>query len=167
MTADVAAAPAVPSANPNDRPPHFRDSAMHGGLILLAVDGSDHAARAADLAVELTRLAAGRLLLLHCHRPFPKVVGEPYLQSIINRILEEAQTCLAPYRERLHRAEVSFEEQVLEGPAGPAIVQAATIQNCDLIVMGTRGRSDLQGLLLGSVTHRVLQTAPCPVLVVR
>ena len=140
---------------------------MKGSLILLPVDGSDHADRAADYAIELARLMEGRILLLHCHRSFPKVIGEPYLQSIITRTLEEAQTCLAPYSRRLKESGIPFEERVMEGPAPGAIVQVAEIETCALIVMGTRGRNDLQGLFLGSVTHRVLQTAPCPVMVVR
>lgn len=140
---------------------------MKGSLILLPVDGSDHADRAADYAVALAQLMEGRLLLLHCHRTFPKLIGEPYLQTIITRTLEEAQACLKPYRDRLQQGTVPFEERVMEGPAGGAIVQVATIDKCDLIVMGTRGRNDLQGFFLGSVAHRVLQTAPCPVVVVR
>jgi nucleotide-binding universal stress UspA family protein len=95
------------------------------------------------------------------------VIGEPYRQAIITRTLEDAQACLAPYSDRLRQASVPFDERVMEGPAGSTIVQVATIDQCDLIVMGTRGRNNLQGLLLGSVTHRVLETAPCPVLVVR
>jgi len=140
---------------------------MLARFILLPVDGSDHANRAADYAVDLARLMDARILLLHCHRSFPKVIGEPYLQSIISRTLEEAQACLAPYSERLRQAEVPFDERMMEEPAGSTIVHVATIEKCDLIVMGTRGLGDLQGILLGSVTHRVLQTAPCPVLVVR
>ena len=140
---------------------------MKGSYILLAVDGSAHADRAADFAVDLARLTEGRILLLYCHRPFPKVIREPYLQTMITRILEDAQERLAPYCDRLLQARVQFEERIAEGSAGKAIVQIAVIEKCDFIVMGTRGRSDLQGLLLGSVTHRVLQTAACPVMVVR
>ncbi|MGD9330015.1 MAG: universal stress protein [Desulfobacterales bacterium] len=135
--------------------------------ILLPVDGSVHADRAADYAIDLVRLLNGRILLLYCHRPFPKIIGEPYLQSMITRTLEDAQKRLQPYCDRLRQAEVDFEDRIMEGPAGNTIKQVAAIDACDLIVMGTRGLSDLQGLLLGSVTHRVLQTAPCPVLVVR
>ena len=140
---------------------------MLGNHILLAVDGSEHADRAAGCAIELTRLTKGRILLLHCHRPFPKVMGEPYLQSIVTRTIETAQECLAPYCDRLRQAKIIFDQRIMKGPAANAIVQVATIDQCDLIVMGSRGRNDLQGLLLGSVTHRVLQTAPCPVLAVR
>lgn len=55
----------------------------------------------------------------------------------------------------------------MEGHADDVIVEVAKIEKCDLIVMGLRGRTDLEGLLLGSNTHRVIETAPCPVLVMR
>jgi nucleotide-binding universal stress UspA family protein len=46
------------------------------------------------------------------------------------------------------------------------IVDVATFYDVQLIVMGSKGESDLRGLLLGSTTHKVLQLAPCPVVVV-
>jgi nucleotide-binding universal stress UspA family protein len=58
--------------------------------------------------------------------------------------------------------------EVLTGaPTAPAIVEAATQNRCDLIVMGTHGRHGMAHLLLGSVAERVVRTAGCPVLVVR
>ena len=143
------------------------ENTIQGVQILLPVDGSEHANRATGYAIDLARVLSGRILLLTCHRPFPKVIGEPYLQSVITRTLEDAGNQLQPYREQLREAGLPFEERIMEGPAGNAIVQVAAIEKCGLIIMGTRGRSDLQGLLLGSVTHRVLQTAPCPVMVIR
>lgn len=65
------------------------------------------------------------------------------------------------------KAGVPFIEMVLERPAGEAILEVAKTEACDMVVMGSRGRPDLEGLLLGSVTHRVLEASPCPVLVVR
>ena len=46
-------------------------------------------------------------------------------------------------------------------------VEVARVEKCDLVVVGTRGLSDFEGLLLGSVAHKVLVSAPCPVLTVR
>ena len=135
--------------------------------ILVPVDGSDYSMRAAAYAAEMAKLVDGEIILMHCHKSFPVVLGEPYFQNAINKIMKNAAELLEPYREILHDYEVDYEEKVLEGPAAKVICEAAEIEKADMIVMGSRGRNDLEGLLLGSCTHRVLKTAPCPVLVIR
>lgn len=135
--------------------------------ILVPVDGSVHSERAVHYAVDMAKLVAAEIVLLHCHRPFPTVLGEPYLQKVISAVLEQAQELMEPYRSILKKAEIRFSDRILEGPAGAQVVSVAKIEACDLIIMGTKGKNDLEGLVLGSVTHRVLNAAPCPVLVVR
>ncbi len=136
--------------------------------LLVPVDGSESAGRALAYAVDLTQLSKGaEILLVYCHRPFPKLLGEPYLQAAINAIQEDADRIVAPYRKRLESAGVHYTELLLEGAAWQKITEAAEIEKCDLIIMGSRGCSDLKGLVVGSVTHRVLHATPCPVLVVR
>ncbi|MFO7783159.1 MAG: universal stress protein [Thermodesulfobacteriota bacterium] len=135
--------------------------------ILLPVDGSEHSDRAASYAVDLAKAVGSGIILVHCHRRFPSVLGEPYYQKVVTDIIEEGNKLLEPYRDMIRKAGVSFTERLLERPAGGAILEVAQTEACDMVVMGSRGRTDLEGLLLGSVTHRVLEAAPCPVLVVR
>ena len=135
--------------------------------MLVVVDGSEHSMRAAEYAVELATLIKVEILLVYCHKPFPVVLGEPYFQNAINKILKKSNERLDPFRKLLQDSKVDFSDRILEGPAAQAICEVAAIEKVDLIVMGSRGRNDLEGLLLGSCTHRVLKTAPCPVLVVR
>ena len=135
--------------------------------ILVPVDGSQHSMRAAEYAAELTGLLQAEIVLMHSHKPFPLVLGEPYFQNAVNKIMKKSNALLEPYRELLKNSQVPFTDQIMEGHADDAITEVANVEKCDLIVMGSRGRSDLQGLLLGSNTHRVLKTAPCPVMVIR
>jgi nucleotide-binding universal stress UspA family protein len=134
---------------------------------LVPVDGSAFAMAAVRYAVQLVRRLSGEILLLHCHKPFPIALGEPYFQHAITKIMEKSETLLAPYRELLQSSELPHQVRILEGPAAEKIVKVAKTEACEMIIMGCRGRSDLQGLLLGSVTHRVLHSASCPVLVIR
>ena len=135
--------------------------------ILLPVDGSEHSMRATSYAIKMANLMNARLRLLYCHRPFPVKLGEPYFQKAIDAIMAQADTLLAPFRSVHSEKGLSFEELIMEGPAGEKICEIAKIEGCEMIIMGSRGRSNLKGLLLGSVAHRVLQQAPCPVLIVR
>jgi nucleotide-binding universal stress UspA family protein len=140
---------------------------MQLNKIFVPVDGSDHSMRAAEYALELARLMDAEIVLIHCHRPFPVVLGEPYFQKAINKIMEKSNQLLDPYRKLFRESGVRFTERILEGPAGDVISDVAEIEKADMIIMGSRGHSDLKGLFLGSVAHRVLHSAPCPVLVIR
>ena len=135
--------------------------------IMVPVDGSDHAMRAAEYAIALAQQLNSEILLLNTHRPFPVTLGEPYFQKAITKILDKANALLDPYRALLDGSGVAYTDRILEGTPGEVIPQVAEIQKCDMIVMGSRGHSNLEGLLLGSVTHRVLSSSPCPVLVIR
>ena len=78
--------------------------------------------------------------------------------------LGEAKAKLA----KLRPAEgVQLETKLEVGEAAPSIVRFAREAGCELIVMGTHGRSGLERLILGSVAEHVLRQAPCPVLTVR
>ncbi len=135
--------------------------------IVVAVDGSKHSENVIDTAIEYASLLQAKVILVHCHKKFPTVLGEPLRNEAIAATLRKAEMVIAPFAKRLREAHIDLEEHLLEEPAGVAIPEVAKIQQCVLIVLGSRGLTNLEGLLLGSVTNRVLHTTPCSVLVVK
>ncbi len=135
--------------------------------ILNPADGSSHSLRATQYAIKMAKRLEASILLIHCHKPFPVTLGEPYLQKAITKRLEHSDQLLQAHRDLIQGAGIEFEDRILEGSPGSMIAEAATIEKCEMIIMGSRGRTDLQGLFLGSVAHRVLHAATCPVMVVK
>ena len=135
--------------------------------ILVPVDGSDHSMRAAEYALELAKLIDAEIFLLHCRKTLPAVLGEPYYQKAVDDLMEKSNELIEPYRDLFQEAGIQFTYRILEGRPTNIIPEVAEIEECDMIIMGSRGHTNLEGLFLGSVTHRVLHIAPCPVLVVR
>jgi nucleotide-binding universal stress UspA family protein len=135
--------------------------------ILLAIDGSEHSSVVLEKAIEYAKLLETGIILVYCHEKFPVNLGEPYRDSQIARILKESEELIAPFVQRLESANIPVEDRLMEEPAGKMIPEVAKIEKCDLIIIGSRGQSNLTKLIVGSVATRVLQTAPCPVLVVR
>lgn len=135
--------------------------------VMVAVDGSEHSMRAAEYAADLARLGGAHIILVYCRRRLSPILGEPYFQQALETLMEQSTRLMEPFVKTLQEKGIPFTDTVLEGSPGSMIPEAARIEGCDMIVMGSRGLSNLEGLFLGSVTHRVLQSASCPVLVVR
>ncbi|MEP0807537.1 MAG: universal stress protein [Chloroflexota bacterium] len=135
--------------------------------ILLAVDGSEHAVRAAKVAADLARCMKAELRVLVVYAPIPPYLGEPNLQQAINARLDEAQAILQRAVETVGEIPGEIHTELIEGDAAETIIEVAKTRNSDLIVMGSRGLGRLAGLLLGSTSQKVLSHAPCPVLIVR
>jgi nucleotide-binding universal stress UspA family protein len=70
-------------------------------------------------------------------------------------------------RGRLGDIDAAVDENLLEGPEAEAILAAVRTHGVDLIVMGTRGRGAIEGMLFGSVSRKVTHLATCPVLLIR
>lgn len=144
--------------------------------ILVPIDGSAGSFKALDFAVDLASRYGSKLWLIHVvqSREIPPALRQwarvEHVQSPPEWLLEEAVAenvlIAAEDRARARGAE-SVERIAHNGDVAKGIVDAAERHGVDLVVMGTRGLSDLQGLVLGSVAHKVTHAAPCTVVTVR
>ena len=136
--------------------------------ILLGVDGSKNALHAAKTAGDLARTMNSKILrIVVAFDPVPPYLGEPNLQAAISARVKEADEILHKAIKAVGEIPGEIHTEVLEGSPAEAILDVAKTRKCDLIVMGSRGLGRLTGLLLGSQSQKVVQHAPCPVLIVR
>jgi nucleotide-binding universal stress UspA family protein len=136
--------------------------------ILLPVDGSDCSKVAMSNATNLAGIMDAEILLLYVTGGIPKFIKGSSLDEAEKAQKEEADQILAPYHSFLKENKVKYNVMVLPAfKASTTICHVAQDEGCDIIVMGSRGRGDWEGAMLGSVTHRVLAHCTIPVLVVR
>lgn len=135
--------------------------------ILLGVDGSNHALRAAALAGEMARCMQADLWVVVCFDPIPAYLGQPNIQYVITERMQQAENILNPAIAAVGETSGFIKTEMLEGPAAEAILSVAEARSVDLIVMGTRGLGRLGGLVLGSQSQKVVANANCPVLLVK
>ncbi|MFZ5451005.1 MAG: universal stress protein [Thermodesulfobacteriota bacterium] len=121
--------------------------------ILIASDGSLFSAAAWEEALSITRIAGSSLIGVSVARD----------DSAVSRTEET----LRQMEEAAARAHVPLETQMLRGRPFEAILNAASMKEVDLIILGSHGRTGLKRLLLGSVAERVIGLSACPVLVVK
>ncbi len=140
--------------------------------ILCPVDFSDTSRRALRQAVVLAARYDARLTVLHVRPAAAEYVlpaagiGEPAIVPADLPSHDQVESALAHVLDEVGRPAQPPVLAVDTGRAHAAIVARATTEPTDLIVLGTHGRSGVNRLLLGSVTEKVLRTAPCPVLTV-
>lgn len=139
--------------------------------LLVPTDGSDASVAAARLAVRLARQSLARLDLLYvidallCEELRRFDQREPSL--VQQELREHGQRYLSVLSEEAERSGVEVDAALRRGDPFEEIVAHARERGADLIVMGHTGRRSRARVLLGSVAERVVEFAPCPVLVVK
>ena len=150
-----------------------------GKTFLVAVDGSPQGWKAMELATTLAKTSDAELLLVHVVpiKPVPKGIEgwaeteglspeEAYAMLQPDRTLGDNITLEAESRVKAAGLD-SVSSQVAEGNVAKEIVRLAKDNGTDMIFLGSRGLSDVQGLLLGSVSHKVSHLAPCTCVLVK
>jgi nucleotide-binding universal stress UspA family protein len=135
--------------------------------ILVAVDHSETSDRAVLAARDLALLSKGEVWVLHLRE---REIATRTAMVITDETMAEAKDSVDAIVEKLTSAGVKAHGEIrntLFGYAGREIVDDAIQHGVDVIVMGSRGRGDLAGLILGSTAHKVIHLADRPVLVVR
>ena len=171
--------------------------------ILCPTDGSDHAYKALDLAIDMAKKYDAELLILHVPngseniealRRFAEIEGlTPHVNKEIDRLrkidfriaattdsafqdsgisprvlIEIGHHIVDHAKGRAERNGVENVDTLLEvGDPADRILKCVDSEKIDCVIMGSRGLNDLKGLLLGSVSHKVTNRAPCTCIAVK
>jgi len=139
--------------------------------LLVAIDGSSNAMRALQFAIDLARKtsAPSELVLVNAHddialRGASQFVGKDAVDGYLDDL---ARSELKDALELAAQSKVPFTSRMLRGQIAQAIVEEAKTAGCDMIVLGSKGRTALKDLLIGSVAQRVASISDVPVTLIK
>ena len=137
--------------------------------ILVGVDGSEPAQRAARRAFSMAARLGDSVTLLHVLPP-PPIFSEPAvvlnIAELERRVYEAGKAALEKMESEARAAGVPVESRLLSGPAPEMIAEAAQAEDVDFVVVGSRGRTLVGSILLGGTAHRLVHVCKKPVLIV-
>jgi nucleotide-binding universal stress UspA family protein len=134
--------------------------------LLVAVDHSEVSSRVLAAARDLATLSKGKVWVLHLRER--EVIAQ--LGNVPSETDKDAHQAVDDGVAELKQAGIDAEGEVRQtvfGHAAREIVADAKEHDADVIIMGSRGRSDFAGALLGSTAHKVIHLTDRPVLVIR
>lgn len=140
--------------------------------ILVPTDGSAQAAHAGKTAAQLARSQGAQIVGVYVIDPFPYIgIGDASavgLQAYLAEAKSAANQALDTLKSACAAEGVPFAGDTIErNVVYEGILETASAEGCDLIVMGSHGRQGIKALILGSVAQKVLTHAGIPVLIVK
>ncbi len=140
--------------------------------ILVAVDGSPFAERALKFAVDLAKRYAARVIILHVvlrrfYAVTPSEAGVLATTVFVKEMEAEGKEIIRKAEAYAKTEGADYECKLLQGVPAEEILKTARSESVDLIVMGSRGLSEVRAFLLGSVSDKVSHHAKCPTLIVK
>jgi nucleotide-binding universal stress UspA family protein len=135
---------------------------------LVAHDGSEQADKALDKAVNLALLAKGSVVVLSVVPDLCMMeIGDDDCRKLYKIMTEESENRLNAMKDDLSKKGIQMETEVKFGNAAEIIIKTCNDRKIDIVVIGSHGRHGARKFLLGSVSSKVVDHAPCSVLVVR
>ncbi|AGL01526.1 universal stress protein [Desulfoscipio gibsoniae] len=138
---------------------------------LLAVDGSANAQRAAQFLIDLVQCEKEvEIIIIHIVNAKKEIYNfSPFTdyKEIERMVINQGREIAENQAKLFENEQIQVKKVVAAGDPGYEIAEYARHENCDQIVIGTRGLSNLKGLVLGSVSHKVIHFAHCPVTLVK
>ena len=140
--------------------------------ILVGIDGSEESMRAAEYAVSIAKLYNAELIAITVLTPdsSPGIKSPPLtVREIILLAEEEARLWFDKIKKKANKKEIQMTTEVIVAKRSvlSTVLEYVIDQKTDLIVVGTRGRSGIKKMLLGSIASGLVTYAPCPILVVK
>ena len=143
--------------------------------ILVAIDGSNLAYKSLDYALDLARKYSAEVMVLTVIQmpsesmleqgtAFTPISSQSYQEKLKNYHREILSKAAKKARKS---PQIKFTTKLVEGRPADKIIETAKLESCDLIVMGSRGLGGIKEFFLGSVSDRVADEAPCPVLIIK
>lgn len=135
--------------------------------ILLTTDGSAHSHRSADKAIEIAEIP------ININVNILYVVDGNKSKSDVLRYGDhrdadkERQRMLSVFKDKFKKAGIYSKITILHGNPAESIIRYANSQNFDCLILGSRGRSQVQTMLLGSVSHKVMKYVRIPILLIK
>ena len=141
---------------------------MNYSSILVPVDGSDDAKFACKVAAQLASAIPGKetIHLLYCVPQIPGLIGGDQRAKLMLEHEKEAAKIFSEADLAFAKSDITVNRHIKYGPIAETITDAAIELGCTIIIMGTRGISELKSIVLGSVSHEVLRESSVPVLLV-
>jgi nucleotide-binding universal stress UspA family protein len=137
--------------------------------ILVGVDGSEPAQRAARRAFAMAPRLGHTVTLMHVLPP-PPIFSEPAvvlnIAELERRVYESGKAALDKMEAEGRAAGVTVTSELLSGPAPETLAQAAQAQDVDFVMVGSRGRTLVGSILLGGTAHRLAHICKKPVFIV-
>ncbi len=140
--------------------------------ILVAVDGSPFAERALKFAVDLARKYTAKLIIVHVvlrrfYAITPSEAGVLATTVFVKEMEAEGKEIIGKAETYAKTEGADYECRLLQGVPAEEIVRTSQSEKVDLIVMGSRGLTEVRAFLLGSVSDKVCHHAKCPTLIVK
>jgi nucleotide-binding universal stress UspA family protein len=140
--------------------------------ILVALDGSEYSLKALDLAVDLAKKYQSQLVLVHVvirqiYAINPPEAGILAETAIVRELEAEGKAILAKGEETVKAQGLPVQTRLRQGVPAEELLRTAADEKVDLMVLGSRGLSQVKAFLLGSVSDKVSHHAKCPTLIVR